>query len=361
MQNMFMAVGVVSAGMTATRGRRVLALLSVVLLATPLFAGVAVADQRAGDTVIVEEGETVTGGLQATGGTVVVRGTVEGDLEAFAGTVEIAESGTVTGDVRAVGGSIRIAGRVEGDAQLAGGTVVITQSAVVTEDVEVAAGSFTLDGTIQGSVRVGAGTITLGPQAVVEGDLVYDGELTRAEGSAVGGQVREDSDLGVTFGPPAVASWMVTLYSLLVTLLVGALLLLALSGTSATVADETANSPLRTAGLGLLVLVGVPLAIVVLFLTVVGIPIALVVAILYALLLWLAFIWGQYAVGAWLLGLADREHRWLALVVGVLVVFLLGLVPILGGIVAFVVLLFGLGGVAVAAYRGGRRRRGSTA
>ncbi|WP_232686955.1 bactofilin family protein [Halobacterium zhouii] len=343
--------------MATSVGRHALAVTLVVLLATSLFAGVAAADQRTGDTIIVEEGETVTGGLQATGGTVIVRGTVEGDLEAFAGTIEIAESGVVTGDVTAVGGSVRIAGRVEGDAQLASGTVVITESAVVTGDVQAATGSFTLDGTVQGSVRVGAGTIVLGPQAVVQGDLVYDGDLTRAEGSAVGGQVREDSSLGGGFGVPSIASWVVSLYSLLVTLLVGALLLLVLPGTSATVARETANSPVRTAVLGILVLVGVPLLVVVLLLTVVGIPIAFVVAFLYALLLWLAFVWGQYAIGAWLLGLADTDSRWLALIVGVLVVFLLGLVPILGGIVSFVVLLFGLGGVGVAVYRAGRRRR----
>ena len=356
-----MSVDVFGGGMTTTRRRRTLALLLVVFLATPLFAGVAVADQRAGGTIIVEEGETVTDGLQATGGTIIVRGTVEGGLEAFGGTVEIAESGTVTGDVRAVAGSIRIAGRVEGDVELAGGSVIITTPAVVTGNVEGAVGSFTLDGTVQGTVRVGAGSIVLGPEAVIEGDLVYDGDLQRAEGSAVGGEVRQDPNLGVMFGLPSIAAWMVTVYSLLVTLLVGALLLLALPGTSAVVANETADSPLRTAGIGLVVFVGVPLAIVVLFLTIVGIPIALVAAFLYALLLWLAFVWGQYAVGAWLLALGDREHRWMALVVGVLAVFLLGLVPILGGIVSFIVLLLGLGGVAVAVYRGGRRRRGDAA
>ena len=354
---MFMSVDVVGGVMATTRGRRALALLLAVLLVTPLLAGVAAADQRAGGTVVVEEGETVTDGLQATGGTVVVRGTVEGDLEAFAGTVEIAESGTVTGDVSAVAGSIRIAGRVGGDADLVGGSVVVTTPAIVAGDIEGAAGSFTIDGTVQGSVRVGAGTITLGPEAVIEGDFVYDGDLERAEGSAVGGEVRQDPNLGAVVGVPSIAAWMVTVYSLLVTLLVGALLLLAFPGTSAIVANETANSPLRTLGLGLVALVAVPLLIVVLFLTVVGIPIALVVLFLYALLLWLAFVWGQYAVGAWLLALGDREHRWMALVVGVLAVFLLGLVPILGGIVSFVVLLIGLGGVAVAVYRGGRSRR----
>jgi cytoskeletal protein CcmA (bactofilin family) len=357
---MFMSVDVVGGGMT-TLGRRALVLLCVVFLATPLFAGVAVADQRAGGTVVVEEGETVTDGLQASAGTVVVRGTVEGDLEAFAGTVEIEESGTVTGDVRGFAGSVRIAGRVGGDAELAGGSIVIATPGIVAGNVEGAAGSFTLDGTVQGTARVGAGSISLGPEAVIEGDLVYDGDLDRAEGSAVGGEVRQDPNLGVMLGLPSIASWMVTVYSVLVTLLVGALLLLALPGTTAVVANETANSPLRTLGLGFIVFVGVPLAIVVLFLTVVGIPIALVVLFLYALLLWLAFVWGQYAVGAWLLALGDREHRWMALVVGVLAVFLLGLVPILGDIVSFVVLLLGLGGVAVAAYRGGRSRRGNAA
>lgn len=338
---------------------RALALVVVVLLATPMLAGVAAADERAGGTVVVDEGETVTGGLQATGGTVVVRGTVEGSVEAFAGTVVVAESGTVTGDLTGAAGSVRVAGVVDGDVQLAAGSVDVTPTGSITGDVEAGAGSFVLDGTVDGTVRVGAGSIALGENASVGGDFVYDGDLTRADGATIGGELRQDSSLGLSVFPmlPQIAGWLLTLYTILLTLVVGAVLLLAFPGVSATTADGTANRPLRTAGAGLVALLAGPLLAVVLFLTVLGIPLALLWLFLYVLVLLLAFVWGAYAVGAWALSLADYENRWAALVVGVLGVALLGRVPILGGFVDLAVLLFGLGGVALAIYARTKRRR----
>ncbi len=343
--------------------RSALAVVLVVALAVSTFAGVAAADERAGGTIVVEEGETVTNGLQATGGTVVVRGTVEGDLEAFAGSVEITESGTVTGDVGGAAGSIRIAGTVEEDVDVAGGSIVVTESGTVTGDVRAGAGSFTLAGTVDGTVRVGAGSVSLAPTASVGGDFVYDGEFTQAEGATVDGEIRHDPDLGsMHVSPlPSIANWLLTLYFLALTLFVGALLLVALPGVSATVADATANSPLHALGAGFLTLVGTPFVLVLLVFTIVGIPVALFGIFLYVLLLLLGFVWGSYAVGAWLLSLADRANRWVALFVGVLVVHLLGYIPVLGEFVELVVLLFGIGGVAIAAYRHFQRRRSDAA
>ncbi|WP_458209401.1 hypothetical protein [Haladaptatus sp. NG-SE-30] len=53
--------------------------LLVLLLVFATIPGIAAAESRAGGTIVVEEGETVKG-LEAFGGTVIVRGTVDGDL-----------------------------------------------------------------------------------------------------------------------------------------------------------------------------------------------------------------------------------------------------------------------------------------
>ncbi|WP_232703421.1 bactofilin family protein [Halobacterium wangiae] len=342
-----------------TGPRRAVVLALLVALSLPLFAGVAAADERAGGTVVVEEGETVTGGLQATAGTVVVRGTVEGNLEAFAGTVEIAESGTVTGNLEGAAGNVRIAGTVEGNVEAAGGSFVVAQSGTVGGDVQVGAGSFSLDGTVDGTVQVGAGSISLGESAAVGGDFLYDGELTRAEGATIDGELRQDSSLGFSTVPRLswAAGWVLTLYGMLLTLIVGALLLLAFPGTSAAIAESTITSPLRTLGVGFLALLAGPLLFVLLLLSIVGIPLAFLWLFVFGLLLLLSFVWGEYAVGAALLSLVNYANRWLALVVGVVVVFLVGRVPIVGGIVEFLVLLLGLGGLALTTVYWGRRRR----
>jgi hypothetical protein len=338
---------------------RALALALVLVVSLPVLSGVAAAEERTGGTVVVEEGETVGDDLQAVGGTVIVRGTVEGDLQAFAGTVVLEESGTVTGDVQGAAGSVTVAGEVGEDLEIAAGSLDITETATVGGDVDTGAGSFTLDGRVDGSVRVGAGSILLGSTASVGGDVRYDGEFEQAAGATVDGEVRQDSSIsGAEFdGLPAVAGWLFTAYNLALTFVFGAILLLLMPGVAATAALDSREQPARTAGAGLVALIGGPALFVVLLLTVVGIPLAVLWIFVYVLLLFVGFVLGEYAVGAWLLSLADYENRWVALLVGVLAVFAVGRVPFVGGIVEFVVLLLGLGALATAFWRHIRRRR----
>jgi hypothetical protein len=319
---------------------RAVTLALVLVVSLPVLSGVAAAEERTGGTVVVEAGETVSDDLQAVGGTVIVRGTVEGDLQAFAGTVVLEESGTVTGDVQGAAGSITIAGEVGEDLEIAGGSIDITETATVGGDVDTGAGSFTLDGRVDGTVRVGAGSILLGSTASVGGDFRYDGDFEQADGATVEGEILQDSSIsGAEFdGLPAVAGWLFTAYSLALTLVFGAILLLLMPGVAAATTFNSRERPARTAGAGLLALVAGPALFLVLLLTVVGIPLAFLWLVVYVLLLFVGFVLGEYAVGAWLLSLADYE-------------------PFVGGLVEFVVLLLGLGALAVAAWGHVRRRR----
>jgi cytoskeletal protein CcmA (bactofilin family) len=330
----------------------------VVVLATPA-VGVAAADERVGGTVVVEAGETVDGNLQAVGGTVVVRGTVTGNLEAFAGTVDIADSGEVTGSVEGAAGSVTIDGAVGGDVRIAAGSLDIGEAATITGDVQTGVGSFSLAGAVEGNVEVGAGSITLRDTASVAGDFVYDGDLTRASGATIGGELREDPSLGggefEAFG--FVAGWLFTAYSIVATLVFGAILLALLPGVAGVASDETRDRPLRTVGAGFLAFLAGPVLLVAFMLTIVGIPLAFLWLFAWVVLLISGFVLGEYAVGAWLLSVADYENKWLALAVGVLAVFALGRIPVLGGFVEFAVLLVGLGAFAVSFWRWLRDRR----
>jgi cytoskeletal protein CcmA (bactofilin family) len=339
---------------------RAVALAFVLIVSLPVLSGVAAADERTGGTVVVEADETVGDDLQAVGGTVVVRGTVEGDLQAFAGTVNIEEGGTVTGDVQGAAGSVTIAGEIGENLEIAAGSLDVTETATIGGDVDTGAGAFSLDGRVDGTVRVGAGSILLGSSASVGGDFLYDGDLQRAQGATVDGDVRRDASIGgAEFdGLPMVAGWLFTAYSLALTFVFGAILLLLLPGVAARAATDTGERAARTAGAGFLALLAGPVLFVALLVTIVGIPLAFLWLFVYVLLLLAGFVLGEYAVGAWLLSLADYENRWLALLVGVLAVFAVGQVPIVGGLVEFVVLLLGLGALATAFWGYVRRRRG---
>ncbi|WP_226004810.1 bactofilin family protein [Natrinema salinisoli] len=302
-------------------------------------------DGQTGGTVVVDEGETVDS-LEAFGGSVVVRGTVTGDVSAVGGDVRIEQTGSVGGDIDAAGGSVTIAGTVDGDVNVGAGSLTVAESGTVGGTLMAGVGSATIDGTIEGDAEIGAETIRLGETASIAGDLRYDGDL-EGNTDAVAGEIQEDPSLGVDVAPTIqpFASWLFTAYVLALNLLVGALLLALFPRFSAGVADRVASGPLRSGLVGLGVLVGIPVLLIALAITVVGIPLSMIGGFVFGLLLWIGTIYGRFAVAAWLLSLVGLGNRWLALVVGLVAGALLSRlpIPIVGEAINLLVLLLGLG------------------
>jgi len=341
--------------------RALLAALLVVSLALATVPGTAVAESRAGGTVVVAEGETVDG-LDAVGGTVVVRGTVDGDLSGFAGSVVVA--GTVTGDVEASAGNVQISGTVGGDVDTATGSFTLDRNASIGGNLRVAAGSVRLEGSVGGFVESASDTTVLGPTASIAGDLTYGGDLERADGATVGGSVTKDESLSVGvgvfgFSAPSIPGWTFALYGVLVNFVVGAIILYAAPGFASSLAERTRDAPLRSAGVGLLALVGIPFALALLLVTVVGIPLSIFGLFAYVGLLWAGYVVGAYALGSWLCSLADLSTEYGALALGLVAVTALSLVPWIGGVGEFVVFLLGLGALSWGLYAAVRRWRGA--
>ncbi|WP_134671109.1 bactofilin family protein [Halorussus marinus] len=320
--------------------------LAVVVTLAAVPAPVAAEETRSGGTVVVDADETVDEDLTAFAGTVVVRGTVDGDLTAFAGNVFV--DGTVTGDLEAFAGNVRINGTVEGDASAAGGNVFLAQSGRVGGQLDAGAGNVVLEGEVGSDARLGGGTVTVRPSAAIGGDLEYSGQLDLADGATVDGQVRQTDDLDVGITGPSFPGWLGWAYGLLVNLLLGAVLLLVFPRFSGAVAGRAIERPLRSAGVGLALFVGVPVLLVVFAITLVGIPLSLFGAVVYGLAIWTGLVYGSFSIGTWLLAIADVDNRWLALAVGVLVVSIADFVPVVSGLVQFVVVLLGLGALALA-------------
>jgi len=90
----------------------------------------------------------------------------------------------------------------------------------------------------------------------------------------------------------------------------------------------------------------------------VGIPVTIAGLVAYALAVWIATIYGRYAVGATLLSYTDVENRWADLLVGLVVVAALVRIPAVGGLFEIAVLLLGLGAMAGLLYRFVRNQRG---
>lgn len=322
----------------------IVALVALLVVLAGVPSVVAAQDTRASGTVVVEEGETV-GDLTVLSGTVIVRGTVDGDLTALSGTVRV--DGTVTGDVSAAAGTVQIRGTVGGDVSVASGTVSVEEGAAIGS-LSVGSGDVSIDGTVRGDANIGASTISLGETAVVEGDLRYDGDLVRADGAVVQGEVVREN-FGFAFAPfgLSIPWWLLAIYGFMANVLLGAVLLLAFPGATDRVAETVAAEPVRAGLVGLLTVVAVPVALVLVALTLIGIPLTIMGAFAFVFVVWVAAVLGRYAVGAWLLAKADVDNRWAALLTGVVLLAVLTRVPILGGVFEAIVSLLGLGALAL--------------
>ncbi|WP_439028189.1 bactofilin family protein [Haloarchaeobius sp. DT45] len=333
-----------------TRNRFVV-LIVTLLVVLGSIPGTVAAEQAIAGTYVVEEGETVNG-LEVVGATVVVRGTVQGDLNGVAADVRIEDSGVVTGDVNVAAASVTIAGRVDGNVNVGTATLRVLDGAVVGGKLAAGAADATIAGEIKGDVEMGADTIRLTDTAVVGGEFRYDAEeLVGVDQASIAGPVVRDESIGSgDFGfevASDLAEGLFVLYGFIVNLVVGAILLLVLPGFSRRVADRVTSEPVKSGGVGLLALLAVPVALVLIAITIIGIPITLVGAGLFALTAWIALIYGRFAVGTWLVERAGGENRWLALVVGLLLGALFDLLSWVGDIANLAVFLLGLGALAL--------------
>ncbi|WP_276257383.1 bactofilin family protein [Haloglomus litoreum] len=329
--------------------RQVLVAVLVLALVLPTFAGVASAEsQRLGGAVVVEAGETVDG-FTAYGGRVVVHGRVEGDLTAFGGRVVIAEGATVTGRVRAFAGSVVVAGSTGGNTVAYAGHVEVADSGRVGGSFAGVGGSVVLAGTVRDDATTVAGTVTLARSAEVDGFLTYVGEFDD-RGGRVSLDARHVSDLSLLPPLTGAGGVLFTVYLLLADLLAGGLLLSLFPAFAGDAVETAGDQPQRVAAAGAGAVVGIPLAAALAALTVVGIPLALAALAGYVVLLWVGSIYGRYLLGAGLLSYTDRDDRYLALLVGVLVVAALSLIPLLGDLVRLLLLIAGLGSVTLGLY-----------
>lgn len=340
---------------TTLVNRQLLAVLVGTIVVLSVFPGVATAQSGVGGTVVVESGETVS---QVSGayGTIVIEGTVTGDVSGVAGDIVVREGGVIEGNLDAAAGSIRISGTIRGDLSSGAGSLYLSETGLVEGRVDVGAGDVRIDGTVQGDANIGAETIRLGEAASIGGSLTYDGSL-EGNRDAVAGDITRDRSLGpstITDFQP-VASWVFSVNAFVLNLALGALLLGLFPEFSDRVSERVRANPGKSALAGLGVTVAVPVLLVAVAITVVGIPLSIVGLLSFLIVAWIGLVYGRFAVGSWLLSLVDVDNRWAALLVGLVVGAVLWWLPIVGSFLNLVIFLLGLGALVLGLVT--RRRR----
>lgn len=145
------------------------------------------------------------------GSSVTANGAVGGDLSSLGGVVQVHAS--VTDDVRIVGGEVTIAQYVGGDLFVMAGSLTVLSSAHIDGNVYFFGGQGEINGTVNGSVFgtneklridgpvrngidvVVTNTLVLGDRADIGGDVRYksNGDIVRAQNAIVEGDVVKNS------------------------------------------------------------------------------------------------------------------------------------------------------------------------
>lgn len=333
----------------------------------------------AGDDVMLEE--DVTGDALVVGGRSEVAGRVGGDALVTGGTVDV--RGEIGEDVYAAGGDVRVEATVRGNLRAAGGSVSLEPGASVAGNATLAGGNvdvygkvggglqafggrIRLNGEVAGDVEAASDNVRVGPDARIGGKLLYRGPGMPevAEGAVIAGgvekqrrawkEIRPESGIGRAAAGVMRALWFAGV------LLLGVLFVALFPAFSRQAAATVRSDALASVGLGLALLVAVPVVAVVLFVTIIGIPLGFAVLLGYALMLMLGYITGALALGDLLLAKAKPAEsgspgwRILFLVLALLVVALVRRIPVVGELAVFALFLAGFGAFALRALRGYR-------
>jgi cytoskeletal protein CcmA (bactofilin family) len=376
-----------------------MALVALILALSPSPA--AAADIRQAQDITIGSTETIEDDLYAFGTNISINGTIHGDLIAAGNNISV--DGTVTGDVIAAGNSIAIRGQVGGTVRAAGNTIVldgkvtddllaagaevtilsngrigrdaivgatnVTITGQIGRDLQAGSTNVKIDGGVGGNVVATVDRLQLTDRATIGGNLKYTSrtEAQIANTSSVKGSIQRqtpaDDRAPLVTGPAGlVVEWLRGLIGLLI---LGILVVFFFPGFSRRAGEALVRSPWLTLAIGALVLIGLPILAIVFFAVgalIGGWWIGFVVLALLVVVLALSLPVAAVGVGGALLRMTRRPVPvWLALFIGLIVLLLVALIPILGGLVIFCALLFGMGATTIAVVGNRRAEVAATA
>ncbi|MBS3995346.1 MAG: hypothetical protein KGZ33_06080 [Alkaliphilus sp.] len=356
----------------------ILTLMMIISIPATIFAA-----ENTKDTFVLEKDELVNHDLFLGAGYIKIIGSVNGDVFAVGGDFE--NNGHINGDIILGAGNSIIGGKVDGDLRIGAGRVVIggeiarnatvlssdillEKNSAINGNLNVLSGKATLNGfvggdfragaenvlingLVKGDVEVGSSTLTFGPDAKINGNLTYTSanEMLVPEGVVDGQVIRKEPAVDENFeenrkkAEEGIKVFHVVkrALSILSYLIVGTILTLIFTGFMRKTALTIQEKPLHSLGLGFVGLIVIPIAALLVMLTVIGIPIGIISLMIYGVLLYLA----KLPVALWIGSkiLKGETKPLLPMILGIFILMLVSFIPYLGNFVSFVAIVFGIG------------------
>lgn len=322
----------------------------------------------------------INGDAFLAGGIVTVNGRISGDLFILGGKVNI--NGPVGNSIRVLGGDVTINGSVSRNVLLLCGNCNITNQTAISGSLLVAGANLEVSASKIGrgfrflgnrlylnseinseAFVVADREFLLGPLASISGNLKYTGnnEVTIEPGATVGGNIAYqkttiDENYPRFFGARTILSSyqrikpVVEFASFALMALIGFILL----GLFPRIFERTTRAlekqPLASFSWGIITVVMVPVVTFLFAVTIIGLPVSLVLVIISYVVWILAQYLTAFFIGRRILLSRFGERRGWAILLGLAIITVFGLIPIFGVVAKLVLVLFALGGL-ILSYR----------
>ena len=312
----------------------------------------------------VDVRSVVMGDVIAAGGELKIGDEVQGDVLAAGGHITI--RGRVADDIRSAGGQVKIDARVGDDLIVTGGSVDVSADSSIAGDARLAGAEVRMAGDIGNDLSVAAGDIR------ISGNVSGDADLSRAEihitqTARIAGDLHYNSPRPAIIDPEAFIGGNVThrqmdweepgaspggLFFPLTLIVAGIVWFLLFPRFTLSTVNIMREDTGKSLLVGFVVLILIPIAAFIMMAIVLGLWVGLSLMFLYLLALLAGYLLACFFVadlGASLikLDITSKGKRIVAFVLAIIVIALLSNIPLLGGLLLFILLLLGLGAGAL--------------
>lgn len=311
----------------------------------------------------VKAEKDVNGSTVVAGNNVISTNTVDGINMLFGNNVQYQGNS----DYAVIAGNIvNLSGNINNDGFIFGNIVTIDSNFNADRDLFVFANSVTIQGSINRDITIYAADVKLDNAQVMGNITVYASSLEISEKVNVNGTLSYNEDIEKNISesalitetkllekiveelsiPEKISTFLIDYAGMMVIFLV-----LAFTIPSLFKKIEASNEEFNVSkffslfGFGALFLIGVPMAIIVLFTTVIGTPLALIALFLYIIFICITTILSGYLLGyiIWKNFIKKENNVLLIGLIGISIVYVLNMIPVIGGYIAMISLMIGLG------------------
>jgi len=266
-----------------------------------------------------------------------IRGHIERNVMAFAQSVTIDDRGWIEKDLYLGAGEAMVRGRIGGE--IGGGC-----------------GKIVIAGQVDGNVTIEADQVTIMQSAIIGGKLKYRSsrDAKIEEGAQLLGGVEKLGPRTKKSASYGLGSFLWDAWWFLAAFAAGLVLLALFKPFITQVKQAILLASWKSLGLGFLFLICVPVAAVIIALTLVGIPLAGLTLLCWAILLYLSRVFVGFAMGEWLLGRIRAGRAMpsgVSMFAGMLILTLIAKIPYFGLLAQLMICSLALGAFLMTAYR----------